>query len=147
MRCGPCGTPHHPPGPRCPRCWSTEVTAEATAGEGTVELATVLHVGPAVDGIDYELGHTLVSVVLDGVAGVRVTAPIVGAAFDEVSTTGRAGRVGIGTVLGGRRVRHGVVERGGVPTLVFGLVPADEDAAEPGGVPSLDDGHLEPGEG
>lgn len=125
VRCRDCGVWHHPPGPRCPRCWSSDVAAVAVAGEGTVELATVLHVGPAVDGIDYRLGHPLVSVALDGVPGVRVTAPFLGTDADD------AGDVP-GAVLAGRRVRHTVVTRDGTPTLVFAPIPAVDAATGAG---------------
>lgn len=103
--CRRCGAWHNPPGPRCPGCWSGDVVAETVDGTGVVELVTVLHVGPAVDGIDYERGHPLVSVALDGVPGVRVTAPMIGVAPEAIQPD--------------MRVEYDVVERNGTPTLVF----------------------------
>jgi uncharacterized OB-fold protein len=34
--CGDCGHPFLPPGPRCPRCWSTQLHQRAVSGEGSV---------------------------------------------------------------------------------------------------------------
>jgi uncharacterized OB-fold protein len=101
-RCRECETWHHPPGPRCPHCWSGAVISEMIGGRGTVELRTVLHVGPAAPGIDYEAGHTLVSIRLDEAPGVRLTAPMEAASGEIVDL--------------GSRVELRVVDRGGIPT-------------------------------
>lgn len=108
-RCEDCVTWHHPPGPVCPRCWSDNVVAITVSGRGTVDLVTVLHTGPVVEGIDYEMGHALVAVSLDGVPGVRVTAPMVDCDMADICR-------GLG-------VESAVVERAGVPTLVFRPTP------------------------
>lgn len=40
-RCADCGHLFLPPGPCCPRCWSTRLAARAVSGEGTVKSFVV----------------------------------------------------------------------------------------------------------
>lgn len=115
-RCMSCSQWHHPPGPQCSGCWSTDLDAATVSGRGVVDLVTVLHTGPATEGIDYDVGHTLVSVSVDDVPGVRITAPLV----DGESTQVRRGL----------RVVCDVIRRGGVPTLVFRPASATAPAME-----------------
>jgi uncharacterized OB-fold protein len=41
--CGSCGYFNHPPGPRCARCLSAELSPRAVSGLGTVHTFTVNH--------------------------------------------------------------------------------------------------------
>ena len=103
--CEECGELHHPHGPICPQCHSGDVTFAVVSGLGSVDLFTVVHVGPDVDGVDYTAGHAIVSVRLDGAPDVRITATMVGCEAHEIRR--------------GLRVDSEVRLRGGVPTLVF----------------------------
>ena len=98
-RCNDCGRLHHPPDPRCPFCWSESVTATEVSGRGEVYLATVLHTGSRVEGIDYDTGYPLVAVALDDDPRVRFTATVP-AGF---------------TCAVGDRVELGWIEREGAP--------------------------------
>ena len=106
-RCGACGLWHHPPRPVCPRCWSSDVSAQPVAGTGTIHLAVFLHQGPPVPGVDYDPPYPLVSVDLDEQAGLRFTATVVDAANDDIVI--------------GRRVQLDWIERAGVPVPVYRL--------------------------
>lgn len=104
-KCGDCAEFHHPHGPICPRCHSALITWEAVAGAGSIDLATLVYHGPEAAGVDYEAGHPIVSVRLDGAPHVRITASMVD--FDPTQ------------IQRGQRVDGVVQPRGGVPTLVF----------------------------
>jgi len=108
-RCAACGHWHHPPRPVCPRCWSTDVSAQPVAGTGTVYLTVFLHQGPPVPGVDYSTPYPLVSVELDEQPGLRFSATVVG-----------AGDTAPETVIG-RRARLDWIERDGVPVPAFRL--------------------------
>jgi uncharacterized OB-fold protein len=43
LRCQSCGYYIHPPGPRCPECWSRDVAPEALSGLAEVHTFTVNH--------------------------------------------------------------------------------------------------------
>ena len=43
LRCQSCGYFLHPPSPRCPRCWSTDVAPEALSGRAEVHTFTINH--------------------------------------------------------------------------------------------------------
>jgi uncharacterized OB-fold protein len=43
LRCSACGYYIHPPGPRCPRCHSPELSPEAVSGRGEVHSFTINH--------------------------------------------------------------------------------------------------------
>lgn len=111
QRCAACGLYHHPPGPVCPACWSTDVAGEDVSGDGTIHLAIFLHQGPPAPGVDYTTPYPVVTVELDEQAGLRFTATVVDSANDEIRI--------------GRRVALAWIERAGVPTPAFRLVPEE----------------------
>lgn len=43
LRCGGCGYYLHPPLPRCPRCWGSDLAPEAVSGRAEVFSFTVNH--------------------------------------------------------------------------------------------------------
>lgn len=106
-RCQNCREWHQPPRSLCPSCWSTEVEFEEVQGRGIVDLATVLHHGARIEGIDYATGYPLAAVALDEQQGLRFTA----------STVDR----GRGLPRIGDLVELVWVERGGVPVPAFAL--------------------------
>jgi len=77
-RCADCGHWQHPPRAVCAQCWSSEMLPTEVSGDGVVELATVLHLGSAVAGVDYVSGHPIGAVALSDAPGVRFTATLVG---------------------------------------------------------------------
>lgn len=84
-RCGDCGRWHHPMRPMCPACWSWNVVATPVSGRGTVHLVTILHLGPAADGVDYATApHPVVTVELEEQKGLRFTATVVSCRIDDI---------------------------------------------------------------
>ena len=82
-RCNACGWWHHRPKPVCPQCWSSDLTATAIAGTGTIHLLIVLHQGPPADGVDYSTPHPVATVELDEQTGLRFTSAVVGLAGND----------------------------------------------------------------
>jgi uncharacterized OB-fold protein len=109
-RCVDCGAFREPPGPICPRCWSTDVERVAVRGTGTIHLAIFLHQGPRVDGVDYSSPHPVVVVELDEQPGLRVTGTVVAASNDDIHI--------------GSPVEMTWIERLGSPRPAFRLVGA-----------------------
>jgi uncharacterized protein len=84
-RCGDCGRWHHPPHPRCPDCWSTNVVPTEASGRGVVHLLVKLHQGPPAPDVDYlQRPHPVVTVELAEQQGLRLTSTIVNCPLDEV---------------------------------------------------------------
>ena len=113
-RCAGCGTWHEPPGPICPKCWSTDIVPTPIAGTGTIHLAIFLHQGPPVEGVDYSTPYPVVVVELDEQPALRMSSTVIGAANDDIVI--------------GKRVHLDWIERRGAPMPVFRL---DEDAQVP----------------
>lgn len=82
-RCQACRTWHHPPRPVCPHCWSERVVPTEVSGDARIFMHTVLHLGPAAEGIDYEAGYTLVTAELVEQEGLRISAPLVNGGTTE----------------------------------------------------------------
>ena len=106
-RCGECGTWHEPPGPICPRCWSTDIVPTAIAGTGTIHLAIALRQGPPVEGVDYSTPYPVVVVELDEQLGLRMSSTVIGADSADIVI--------------GRRVTLDWILRRGAPIPVFRL--------------------------
>ena len=104
-KCSECRHLHHPPQAVCPHCWHGGVEPAEVSGNGTVTLRSVVHVGPAAPGIDYEKGHTIVVVELDEEPGLYF-----GSAIDERYRD----EIGFGT-----RVSLMWLDRAGVPVPAF----------------------------
>ena len=85
-RCQDCQRWFQPPWPSCPDCWSDDVKPTGVSGRGVVQTFVVLHTGPlvGVEGVDYLHGHPLLVVELEEQEGLRVTAPMVNCANDEI---------------------------------------------------------------
>lgn len=83
-RCDDCGTWHHRPKPRCPRCLSKNVTPTPVSGRGTVYLLMFLHQGPPAEGVDYRTPHPVATVDLDEQEGLRFTSAAVAADDGEI---------------------------------------------------------------
>jgi uncharacterized protein len=109
-RCAECATFREPPGPICPRCWSTEIERVAVSGSGVIHLAIFLHRGPPAEGVDYSTPYPVVVVDLDDQPGVRVTGTVVDAVNDDIVI--------------GSRVEMTWIERFGGPRPAFRLVGA-----------------------
>jgi uncharacterized OB-fold protein len=84
-RCDDCGVWHHRPKPRCPRCWSKQVTATRVRGTGTIYLLIFLHQGPQTEGVDYPSPHPVACVELDDQPGLRFASTVIGSSHDEIS--------------------------------------------------------------
>ncbi len=81
LRCQGCGYFLHPPGPRCPRCGSTELAPEPVSGRGTVFTFTVNHqqwAGP-------EDPWVIAIVALDEQDDLRLTTNVVDCPADQIS--------------------------------------------------------------
>ena len=107
-RCDSCGLLREPPGPICPKCWSTDFTRTAISGSGTIYLSIALHQGPPTPGVDYSNPYPIVTVELDEQPGLRITSTVVDAELSEIEI--------------GKRVRLAWRERNGAPLPVFELV-------------------------
>jgi uncharacterized OB-fold protein len=79
QRCRDCGTPRHPPGPRCPACGAMNPGYVVAAGTGEV-YSYVVHHHPPVPGKKLPLVIALVELP----EGVRMTGELLGAKPDEV---------------------------------------------------------------
>lgn len=82
LRCRPCGAFVHPPTPRCPECWSKEVSPEAVSGLGTVHSFTLNH-QPWVPAPDHP--YVIAVVELDEQAGLRLMTNVVHCAPEAVA--------------------------------------------------------------
>lgn len=105
--CEDCETWHHPPGPICPCCWSTNVHPTEVAGTGVIHLATFLHQGPPAEDVDYSTPYPVVTVELDQQPGLRFTSTVIGSSNEAIAI--------------GERVRLDWIERDGAPLPVFRL--------------------------
>jgi uncharacterized OB-fold protein len=81
-RCDGCGYWIQPPRPMCPKCWSTSISPTEVSGAGVVYMFTILHQGRPIPGFDYP--HLIAAVELPERAGLRVLAPIVNVAHEDV---------------------------------------------------------------
>lgn len=124
-RCADCGHRHHPPLPMCPRCRSTEVSADQVSGRGTIYLLTLMHQGPPAADVDYGTPYPVASVALDEQPGLRYTA-------------GVRVRPGVRPAIGDR-VHLEWVERDGHPLPRF-VLDADRPPGGPGDRPDGTDG-------
>jgi len=80
QRCSDCGTPRHPPGPRCPACGSMTPGYVVAAGTGEV-YSYVVHHHPPVPGKKLPLIIALVQLP----EGVRMVGELLGVTPDEVT--------------------------------------------------------------
>ena len=107
-RCRECGFWRHPPKPRCPQCWSTNIEARAVSGFGTIHLLTLL---AGVSGGAEESAptpHPVVTIELDEQPGLRFTSTVVGAGPDDIRI--------------GQRVRLDWIESESRPLPVFRIL-------------------------
>ena len=82
-RCGDCGTWHGEPlRAICGTCHSWNITHEEVSGQGTVYMMTLLHQGPAIEGVSYNLPLPLAVVEFDMQTGLRVSGKLVGPGAD-----------------------------------------------------------------
>ncbi len=82
MRCLECDLAIHPPELLCPRCLSEHVQPAPVPGTGSIYSFTVNHQRWLPD---LAVPYTIAAVDIDGAAGVRITATVVGAGADEVA--------------------------------------------------------------
>ena len=80
LRCQACGYHLHPPGPRCPRCWSRDLAPEAVSGRGEVFSFTVNH--HSWDGSTEP--YAIVVVAFPEQDDLRLTSNLVGCPLDDV---------------------------------------------------------------
>ncbi len=82
-RCADCGTWHGEPlRAICGVCHSWNIRPEAVGGNGSVYMLTLLHQGPAVEGVTYNPPLTLAVVELDEQKGLRVSGKLLGVNSD-----------------------------------------------------------------
>ena len=81
LRCADCGTWIHPPQPRCPSCWSTDVAPQASSGRGRI-LTYTINRQPWYPGLDPP--YVVAIVELDDQEGLRLTTNIVNVDPDDV---------------------------------------------------------------
>ena len=104
-RCADCGYWHHPPRPRCPECWSSDVRPTEVSGQGTIHLLVLLHQGAPAPDVDYSKPHPVVTVELSEQRGLRFTSTIVRCPVEKVAI--------------GMAVRLAWIDRWGAPYPVF----------------------------
>ena len=104
-RCDDCGHWHQPARPMCPACWSWNVEPTEVSGRGTIHLLMTLHQGPPAGGVDYTVGHPVVTVELEEQQALRFTSTVVDSSAGEVRI--------------GARVELDWIERDGNPFPVF----------------------------
>lgn len=76
QRCASCGTLRHPPGPRCPRCRSSNHEWQDLPGTGVVYSYTLVRqafIAPLADRLPY----VVIAVELDEAPGVRLVSNLV----------------------------------------------------------------------
>jgi uncharacterized OB-fold protein len=81
LRCGGCGYWIHPPSPRCPVCFETDVAADTLSGRAVLHTYTVNHQA-WIPGID--LPYLVAIVELPEQEGLRLTTNLVGCEVDDV---------------------------------------------------------------
>jgi uncharacterized OB-fold protein len=86
MHCDRCDHAIHPPELICPRCLCREVSPRAARGTGSIYSVTVNYQKwfP-----EMEVPYAIAVVDLDGEAGVRITAQVVGTAPEDVAIGNR----------------------------------------------------------
>ncbi len=84
-QCAACGKRHFPPRKICPACKKTEMRAVPLAREGSVVTWTVVHAAP--EPFARQAPYAIGIVQLDD--GVRLTAPIIDCAPDELQIGSR----------------------------------------------------------
>lgn len=78
-RCADCGTWHAEPlRAICGKCHSWNMAHEAVSGEGVVYMMTLLHQGPAIEGVSYSPPLPLAVIELDNQKGLRVSGKLIG---------------------------------------------------------------------
>lgn len=80
-RCGDCGFYIHLPKPRCPKCWSTNVSAVTVSGKGTVYSFTIVSV-PTTRGFEPPYNVALVDLVEQ--EGLRIMSNVIDCTEEEV---------------------------------------------------------------
>jgi uncharacterized protein len=78
LRCRSCGFYLHPPLPRCPQCWSSDIGPQAVSGRGDVFSYTVNH-HPWDGGTE---PYAIVVVAFPEQDGLRLTSNLVGSPDD-----------------------------------------------------------------
>ena len=80
-RCDDCGFYIHLPKPRCPECWSTNVSDAKVSGKGTIYTFTIVHVNTAPG---FEPPYNVALVDLDEQVGLRIMTNIIDCANDDL---------------------------------------------------------------
>jgi uncharacterized OB-fold protein len=75
-RCDECGTWQAVPAAVCSKCLSRSLTPREISGTGRLRMWSVMHQGPALDGVDYTQGWWMASVELDDQVGLFASAPL-----------------------------------------------------------------------
>lgn len=92
-RCADCGAWHAEPlRAICSKCHSWNISHEPVSGAGYVYMLTLLHQGPAVEGVSYSPPLPLAVIELDEQKGLRVAGMLLGEAAD-FSAIGRRVRL------------------------------------------------------
>jgi uncharacterized OB-fold protein len=92
-RCNDCGTWHAEPlRGICASCQSLNISHQEVSGRGTVYMMTLLHQGPAVEGVSYDPPLPLAVIELEEQRGLRVPGMLVGSITD-FSSIGRRARL------------------------------------------------------
>ena len=92
-RCDDCGTWHAEPlRAICDTCHSWNIGHDEVSGQGTVYMITLLHQGPAVEGVCYDPPLPLAVIELDVQRGLRVPGKLVGPGAD-LSSIGKRVRL------------------------------------------------------
>lgn len=78
-RCARCQHLHHPPGPMCPKCHSTDWDVQQMSGRGVVHSYVIVH-EPQLSGFSYPLPVALVELE----EGIRLIANLPGTTLEQV---------------------------------------------------------------
>ncbi|MES2631406.1 MAG: OB-fold domain-containing protein [Pseudomonadota bacterium] len=93
-RCADCGTWHGEPlRAICSQCHSWNIQPQAVSGNGSVYMLTLLHQGPAVEGVTYDPPLPLAVIELDEQKALRVSGKLIGGPSDPADLSAIGKRV------------------------------------------------------